>query len=437
MSDKAAELRVETREDGANAHWIEVEVPAARVDEAFARSYKVLGRSARVRGFRPGKAPLSVLRKLHGPAVAEEVERELVGDTLGDALGKSGLAPVSQPRVESEPPSEGAPFQYRARIEVRPRFTLCELRGLPARRLATSVSDEDVEKELESVRQRQAQLVEEPDGAGAANGSVVTMDFEGKIDGVAFEGGTGKDMTIELGGGQLIPGFDEQLVGAQVGEERTVRVRFPDDYGNTALAGKDAEFAVRVTTLRRREIPALDDEFARDLGDFETLDQVRAKIRESLTASRERASKSTARRSIVDAMIERVPFDVPPGVVEERLHRRLHDAAHDLEHRGMARAAVDRQVARWEQEWRPHVEREIREEWLLEAVAEAESITADDAELDARFERMAAEQGEDVARLRKAYADAGVVEAVRAQLVEEKAVEFLLSEANVEEVAGS
>jgi trigger factor len=437
MTAKAAELRVESHEDGPAAHWVEVEVPASQVDAAFERSYKILGRSARVRGFRPGKAPISVLRKLHGPAIAEEIERELVGETLADALGRAGLAPISQPRVESEPPAEGTPFRYRARVEVKPAFTLCDLRGLPAQRPSAAVADEDIEKELEEVRQRHAQMVEEPEGATAANGGFVTMDFEGKIDGVAFEGGAGKDVTIELGGGQLIAGFDEQLVGARAGEERTVRVRFPDDYGKAELAGKDAEFAVRVTTLRRREVPALDDEFARDLGEFETLEQVRAKIRESLVTARERAAKAGVRRSILDALIERVPFDVPPGAIEERLHRRLHDASHDLEHRGVARAAVDRQVARWEHEWRPHVEREIREEWLLEAVAAQESIAADDAELDAHFAKLAAEQGEDVKRLRKAYADAGVVEAVRAQLVEDKAVEFLLGEAKVADVPAS
>src|SRR4029434_9851220 len=156
--------------------------------------------------------------------------------------------------------AEGTPFRYRARVEVKPAFTLCDLRGLPAQRPSAAVADEDIEKELEEVRQRHAQMVEEPEGATAANGGFVTMDFEGKIDGVAFEGGAGKDVTIELGGGQLIAGFDEQLVGARAGEERTVRVRFPDDYGKAELSGKDAEFAVRVTTLRRRDVPALDDE---------------------------------------------------------------------------------------------------------------------------------------------------------------------------------
>jgi trigger factor len=264
------------------------------------------------------------------------------------------------------------------------------------------------------------------------------MDFEGRIDGVAFEGGTAKDDTVELDAGQLNPGFDEQLLGANAGEERTVRVRFPDDYAKHDLAGKDAEFQVRIASLRRREVPALDDEFAKDLGDeFESLEQVRAKIRESIVASRERASKTTLRRTLLDALIERTPFDVPLGLIEERLQRRLHNASHDLERRGAARGAVDRQMARWEQEWRPLVEREVREEWVLAEVARTNEIGADDAEVDTRIDRMAEEQGMDAAKLHKAYREAGVVEAVRGQIAEEKAVEFLLAEAKVEEVAGS
>lgn len=439
MSSQAAseDLRVETREEGPVARWVEVQIPAARVDQAFERAYRALGRSARVRGFRPGKAPLTVLRKMYGPAVAEDVERELVGDTIAAALEQASLQPVTQPQVESDVPVEGSGFQYRARVEVKPAITLCDLRGLPAQRPPSAVAEDEVNAELEKVRERHAQLVEEPEGATAANGHFLSMDFEGRIDGVAFEGGTAKDVTVEIGGGQLIPGFDEQLLGAAVGEERTVRVRFPDDYGQPDLAGKEAEFAVRVTLLRRREVPALDDEFARDLGDFETLDQARAKLRESMEAARERNAKGTLRRTVLDALIARVPFDVPAGLIEERLRRRLHSASHDLEHRGAGRAAIDRQMAHFEQEWRPLVEREIREEWLLDAVAGAESIVADDAEVEARFERIAEEQGGDVAKLRKAYREAGLVEAIRAQVVEDKAVEFLLSEAKVEDVAAS
>ena len=440
MSAHAAadELRVESRQDGPITRWIDVEVPASRVASAFERAYRGLARSARVRGFRPGKAPRSVLQKMYGPAIAEDLERELVGETLATALQKSGIEPVCQPQVESEVPSEGAPFVYHARVEVKPEFALCDLKGLPAQRPATTVTDADVESELESIRQRQAQFVEEAEGVAAATGHLVVMDFEGRIDGVVFEGGTAKDVSVELGAGQLIPGFDEQLLGALPGEERTVRVRFPDDYGKADLAAKDAEFHVRLASLRRREVPALDDEFAKDLGaEFETLDQVRAKIRESIVASRERASRATVRRTLLDALIERVPFDVPPGLVEERLQRRLHNAAHDLGQRGAAGAAVERQMARWENEWRPLIEREAREEWLLAEIARVQELVAGDAEVEARLDRIAEEQGTDAKKLRKAYQDAGVVEAIRGQLLEEKAVEFLLGEAKVEEIDAS
>ena len=174
----ADELRVESREEGPITRWVEVEVPAARVASAFERAYRGLAKSSRVRGFRPGKAPRSVLQKMYGAAVAEDLERELVGETLATALQRSGVEPVCQPQVESDPPSEGSPFVYRARCEVKPEFALGDWKGLPARRPATDVSDADVDAELESLRQRHATFVEEGDGVAAANGHLITIDFD-------------------------------------------------------------------------------------------------------------------------------------------------------------------------------------------------------------------------------------------------------------------
>jgi trigger factor len=430
------ELGVAVREEGPVTRWLEVEVPPARVDAAFERAYRGLARSARVRGFRPGKAPVSVLRRLYGPAVAEDVERELVSETLPAALERSALTPVSEPSVDAMPPSEGGPFAYRARIEVKPPIELGALQGLPARRPSTAVADEDVERELEMLRQRHATLVEEPEETVAARGHHLTIDFVGRIDGEPFEGGSAHDHTVELGSEQLIPGFEEQLVGVRAGEERVVRVRFPDDYGSPLLAGKEAEFTVQVGAIRRREVPSLDDEFAKDLGEFESLEQVRARIRETLLAARERRARLELRRSLLGSLIERVPVEVPANLQRERLHRRLHSASHDLRERGVRQELVERQLAQWEEEWRPVVEREIREEWLLQEVARREGLAVDDAEIEERIERMAQEQGADPARLRKAYREAGVLEALRGQLLEDKAFEFLLATASVEEVAG-
>lgn len=436
-NEAADALRVETREDGAVARWVEVEVPASRVADAFRRAYRELGRSARVRGFRPGKAPASVLRRLYGPAVAEDVERELVSSTLGPALERAALEPVSEPSVDASPPAEEGSFTYRARVEVKPAIEVGEVKGLPARRPSAEVRDEDVEAELEALRQRHATLVEEPEDTPAATGHHVSVDYTGRIDGEPFEGGSARDAVFELGAGHAVPGFEEQLIGARAGEERTVRIRFPDDYAHAQLAGKEAVFDVRIVSVRRREVPALDDEFAKDLGEFETLDAVRAKIRESLAASRERRARAGLRRSLLDALIERTPFEVPAGLVRDRLHRRLHAAARELEERGLGRSLAERQLGQWEEEWRPAVEREIREEWILEAVAREQGLAVDDEEFETRLARLAEEQGTDAARLRKAYREAGLLEALRARFLEDKVVEFLASVATVEEAPGA
>jgi trigger factor len=430
------DLRADVREDGPAARWLEIEVPADRVDEAFERAYRELARSVRLPGFRPGKTPHSVLRNRYGAAVAEDVERDLVAHTLAIALERSALVPVSEPAVEASAPAEHRAFAYRARVEVKPPLELGDLRGLEARRPSAEVADADVERELESLRQRHASLVEEREGATAAPGHFLTIDYQGRVDGKPFEGGRARDLTIELGAGQLLAGFDEQLVGVRAGEDRIVRARFASDLGNAALAGKDVEFQVRVTSLRRREVPALDDEFAKDLGEFETLDPLRARVRETLVAARARRQRVELRRSLLDCLAARVPFEVPAGAVAERLERRLHAASHELGEHGIARAALDRQLALWEEEWRPAVERELREEWLLQEVARREDLSIDDRELDERLGRIAEEQGRDAARLRKAYRESGALEAVRAQLLEEKAVEFLLGGATVEDVAG-
>ena len=320
------EPTVEVAEESAAVKRVAVEVPAPRVDQLFERAYRELARSARVRGFRRGKTPRSVLRRLYGAGLAEDLERQLVGETLPDVLENALLAPVSEPEIEATAPREGEPFHYRVRVEVKPAIELGEWKGLAAQRPDEAVSEADVDRALENLRERHATLAEEPPETPAALGHWVTLDFEGRIAGNPFEGGSGKDATVELGAGQLLPEFDEQLVGARAGEARLVRVRFPEDYGQEELAGKEAEFEVRISALQRRDVPALDDEFAKDLGDLEDLAALRAKVRSDLEKIREREVKTTLRRTVLDSLIERTTFDVPPHLIEERLARRIQAA---------------------------------------------------------------------------------------------------------------
>ncbi len=436
MSADVPELRIETAEEGPVARRLEVAVAPERVRRAFERAYRELARSARVPGFRPGKVPRSVLERLYAHSVAEQIEETLVAETLPEALERAGIDPVAQPAIDAAHPSADREFRYTARVEVKPAIELPDTNGLPARRPRVAVSPEEVEAELEALRQRNAPLVEEPEGTRAARGHVLSIDFAGEVDGRPFEGGSGKDVDFELGAGRFLADFETQLEGAIAGEDRELRVRFPDDYARPQLAGRQAAFRVHVGEVKRRAVPELDDEFARDLGDFGSLAALRERIRADLLALRERAAQAELRRSLLDALIERTRFEVPPGMRERALGRQLHAARHRLEGQ-VAEAALERQLAHWQEEWRPRAEREVREALLLEALARAEAIAPAPAEVEARIEQMARERGTPPARLRKSFGEGVLEEAVRVELRDEQVLARLAERAKVEETAHS
>ncbi len=429
-------LRVTTREQGPVVRQLEVEVDARHVRRAFDRAYRELAQQARVRGFRPGKAPRSILEKLYGASLAEQIEQTLVSETLPDAVEQAGLELITEPQIEAGTLSADGDFRYTARVEVKPEIALPETRGLPARRLPVQVTDKDLERELEALRQRSAPLIEEPEGTAVAEGHSVQIDFVGRIDGKAFEGGSGRGVDLEIGSGRFIPGFEDQLLGAVAGEDREVRVRFPDDYGSREVAGKDAVFAVHVVEIKRRRVPDLDDEFAKDLGEFETLDALRDRMRSDLTSAHLAEAQNALRRSLMDVLIERTPFEVPPGLVANELERQLAAARRRLQG-SVPEPALHAQLERWKEDWRARVVREVREGLLLEAVAAAEAISVADEEVEKRIEEVARGQGTDAGSLRRAIGGDNLRRALRGQLMDERALDFLVREAKVEETTDS
>lgn len=435
-SHSHSDIHATASEESPIRHRVEVTLEAKRVRKAFDRAYRDLAKHARIKGFRPGKAPRSVLERMYGASVAEEIEQTLVRETLADAIEQTGLEPVATPSVDARPPRPDADFAYTALVEVKPRIELPELTGLPARRPAVGVADEEVQHELENLQQRNAPLVEEPDGTAAETGHVLSIDFVGRIDGEAFEGGSGKGVELEIGGGRFIAGFEEQLVGARSGDDRTVEVTFPDDYGNADLAGRQARFDVHVAEVKKGQVPELDDEFAKDVGDFETLDALRDRIRQDLLEIREKSAKTDLRRSLLDALIERTSFDVPPGMVDQQLEHQLRQAVQRL-HGQVPDDALREQVERWREEWRSAAEREVREMLLLEAVARERELVASEIEVVEHIDALAASQGVTADQLRQAV-DAEALEAMaRRQVADEKVLEFLASTAKVEEAADS
>lgn len=423
-------------EESAIRRRVDVRVPAVLVRKAFDRAYRDLVKQVRIKGFRPGKAPRPVLERLYGPSIAEEVERKLVEQTLPEAIEQVALEPVVPPAVDAAPPAPDADFTYTALVEVKPGIELPELAGLPAQKPRVEVSDEEVVAELERLRERNAPLVEEPEETVAANGHILGIDFVGRIDGTPFEGGTARGVDLEIGAGRFIEGFEEQLVGARAGDDRVVEVRFPKDYGEASLAGRDARFDVHVAELKRRQLPELDDEFAKDLGDFEDLEALRERIRTDLFEHRDNQAQGALRRSLMDALIERTPFEVPPGLVEQQLERQLRSAHQRFEGQ-LEHDVLHAQLDRWREDWRPDAEREVRERLLLDAVTAQREFEVDPAEVAMQIEKLASSQGVTAAQLREALGEEGLEIVSRRQLADEKALEFLTAAAKVEETAVS
>jgi len=430
------DVRVETNEISPVVRELTIEVEAKRVDGAFSRIVNELRKGARVKGFRPGKVPPRVIKQMYGSSLGEEIERSLVRETLPEAVEQAALQPVVEPQIEAEIPVEGESFRYTARIEVKPDIELPDLEKLSGSKPRVSVGEDEILTELENLRERQATWVEEPEETEASEGHQVTVDFVGTVDGVAFEGGSAEGVEVELGSGRMIPGFEEQLAGARSGEERNLEVSFPEDYGNVELAGKQAVFAATVTAIKRRELPELDDELAKDLGDFETLDEVRDKIREGLEAQRRQASDQALHRSLLDDLITRTSFEVPPSLVERQLESQIQQVEQQLQGR-LPEPDLRARIAQMREEGWDDARRRVQEALLLEAVARRAELEASEEEIDARLDEMAASQGVD-AKLMHDMANAqGWRQAIAAEVVDRKALEHLVDQAQISETDAS
>jgi trigger factor len=263
---------------------------------------------------------------------------------------------------------------------------------------------------------------------------VLAIDFVGRIDGEAFEGGAGQNVDLEIGSDQFIPGFEEQLIGAQSGDDREVVVNFPDDYGAEELQGKQASFAVHVVSVRRREVPELDDEFARDMGEFDTLEELRENIKSDMTKERDGNADSVVKRTVMDSLIEQTDFEVSPGVVEKQLESQLASLRQRFEGQ-VAPDALQAHLARTREEGRPGAERRVRERFLLQEVAKVQEIEVADGEVDSRLDELAGVQAMDPQQMRNMAEHQGWREAIRAELAEDRALDFLVAEATVEEKA--
>jgi len=292
---------------------LKITVPASEVEEKISRRLGEIGRSVRIPGFRPGKVPLPLLRKRYGPAVRHEVLETTVQGSSAEAMREHNLRPALPPQVEIVSAAEGADLEYKMSIELLPDMPEPDFTGLGIERLVAELPEEDLDRAIERLAESQRKT--EPVDRPAESGDLIVVDFVGKIGDVEFPGGKGENVSIELGAGRFIPGFEDQLTGAKAGEERTIKVTFPADYGAPDLAGKDATFDVKVKEVQQRLPAAIDDSLAEAVG-LENLAELRQEVRQRMQRDYDSVARQRVKRALLDKLAERYDFPVPPGMVE-------------------------------------------------------------------------------------------------------------------------
>ncbi len=409
---------------------VEVEVPGKDVERAASRAARAMAKEMRMPGFRQGKAPPSlVIQRLGFAPVLEEAIREALPEWYERALLDTGISPIGDPSIEmvATPDSEGEPLAFKFEVGVRPAAVLGEYKGLEVGRAENEVPDDVVDREIERVREGFARL--EPVERESAEGDSLLIDFEGLLDGTAFEGGKAEDYLLALGSGSLIEGFEEQLTGAKAGEERQVEVTFPAEYQAEQLAGKDAVFNVKVKEVREKILPDLDDDFAADASEFETLEELRADIREKVGQALSSRAEEDFRVAAVDAAVAAATVDVPAELVTARAVERWERVERQLGSRGMDPNAYLQMQGKTREEIldesKPDAELELKREAVVTAIADAEEIEVGEEELiealahSAEHERTTPEKL--LARLRENGRDAMIRDDIRAR----KAIELV------------
>ena len=418
---------------------VQVEVPPSALEEELRNAAGVLGRDIKVDGFRKGKVPADVvLRQVGREAVLDEAVRRALPEWYEQAVQEAGLATVGSPSLDlSNLPEKGSPLAFSFEVGVRPAATLGEYKGVEAGRRAPEVSDEDVQAELDRLRESLASL--ETVDQQAEQGDYVVIDFLGKLDDEPFEGGEARGFPLELGSGRLVEGFEDQLVGSKAGNEREVRVTFPAEYQAEHLAGREAVFEVSVKEVKQKRLPELDDDLAVEAGGYDSLDELRDEISKQMAAAQEEAIDRDFREAAVDAAARQATIDVPQELVHSKAHEMWHVTARRLQQQGLDPAQYLQLTNKTEEELvtesEPDAERALRREAVLAAVIDAEDIEVSDDEILDALRQAAAEPGKpepsDKAlrrSLKKARAR-GADDALREDIAMRKAVDVIVDSA--------
>jgi trigger factor len=415
-----------------------VELDADEVSKKIDDAYRALKKNAKVHGFRPGKAPREVLERYYGEQVVQEVTKDLVNETLPVAFEETKTYPLTMPVVENNALKKGEAFKYAAVMEVKPPFELMDYMGLEVERESLSVSDEDVERQIEEIRKANAKLKPLEEDRGAREKDSVILDYEALEGDTPIEGIKSQNFLVRIGEGVIHPDFDKGLLGARPGELREIGVTFESDYGHAKLAGRKVRFNVRVTDIKVLELPELNDAFAASLGQGITdLETVRKKIREDLEAREEKRLDREVKRRLLDQISENVNFELPESLVEEELRYAVENVKQNLQRIGSSfeKAGITEEKIR--QDFMGPSRKRVKDLLILGEVASQNHLTISEVELNEGFNDLSRNVGQEPSLLRRYYEARGMVEHFKERLLEEKTLNFLLKGAKITEVGAS
>lgn len=425
-------MNVQVEDLGKNMVKLTVEVEAEAVDAAIKAAYNRQKNKISIPGFRKGKVPQAMIEKMYGAEIFyEDAANELLQKNYPAAVDESGVDVVSQPTVDVTQIEKGKPFIFTAEVALKPEVKLGKYKGVKVEKADTEVTDEEVDKEIDKERESNARNIDVTDRAVKA-GDIVTLDFEGFVDGTAFEGGKGENYPLTIGSGTFIPGFEEQLVGAEIGKETEVNVTFPEDYQAEDLKGKAAVFKCTVKEIKEKELPTLDDEFASEVSEFETLAEYKADIRGRLEERKAKAAREAKEAAVIEEIIKDSDMEIPEAMIETQQRQMIDEFAQRIQMQGLTLeqyfqftgASYDQMI----EQVKPQAEKRIQSRLVLEAVAAAEKIEATEEDYEEELKSMAEAYQMEVDKVKELLPEKSVQQ-IKEDIAVKKAAEFVVDNA--------
>ena len=419
--------------ENANEVKLEITVEAEKFENAIKKVYFKNAKYFNIPGFRKGKAPQAIVEKYYGKEIFyEDAFNEIASEEYEKSVEESKLEVVGRPQVDIVTMEKGQDLVFTAVVAVKPEVELGKYKGIEIEKIEYNVKESDIENNLKQMQEKNSRVisVETP----VENGNIAVIDFEGFVDGKAFEGGKAENYSLEIGSGSFIPGFEDQVIGMKIDEEKDINVKFPDEYFSKDLAGKDATFKVKVHEIKKKELPELDDEFAKDVSEFDTLKELKDSIKERLEKENEQKTKYEKEDAVIKAITENMKVDIPTGMIEVEVDNMVKDMEQRMSYQGLKLEQYLKMLNKTEEEFRKEYEPQaieaIKSRLALEAIVKAEKIEATDSDVKEKLEEMAKNYGKTAEELEK---NDSIKEYLKQGIENEKAINFLVE--NAKEVA--